>query len=438
MKPQQVKKLLFTQIRRVAANPEKYTNRPGVDFSRNRKLPLERLITGIIGMDGGSLSRELLKMFHYSPNSASVSAFVQQREKLKPKALEEIFRSFSAELSFIPNEPVHLLAVDGTDVQIFADPKDPDSYYSGANGQKPYSLLHVNALYDLRQQIYLDAIVQKGKQRNEHTALCSMVDRSDIAKAIVIADRGYESYNDMAHIQEKGWYFLIRVKDGRTGIKSSLILPDTESFDVSVSLQLTRKQTNEMKGMFQDKNHYRFIPASSTFDYLPVHNQCHNPAAFYTLDFRIVRFPIAEGSYETVLTNLPQGRYPVQRLKEMYSCRWGIETSFRDLKYTVGLMRLHSKKVMNILQEIFANLIMYNFAETITSHVFVQKKQRKYTYKANFSVSACVCKVFFQGDISPPELEAVVARNLIPIRPDRHRERAPSAKTFQGFLYRIA
>ena len=219
MKPQQIKKLLFTQIRRVTANPEKYSNRPGVDFSRNRKLPLERLIVGIIGMDGGSLSRELLKMFHYSPDSASGAAFVQQREKLKPEALEEIFRSFSAELSFVPNEPIHLLAVDGTDVQIFADPKDPDSYYPGANDQKPYSLLHVNALYDLRQQIYLDAIVQKGKQRNEHTAFCSMVDRSDIAKAIVIADRGYESYNDMAHIQEKGWYYLIRVKDGRTGIK---------------------------------------------------------------------------------------------------------------------------------------------------------------------------------------------------------------------------
>ena len=265
-----------------------------------------------------------------------------------------------------------------------------------------------------------------------------MVDRSAIAKAIVIADRGYESYNNMAHIQEKGWYYLIRVKDGRYGIKSSLILPDTESFDVSISLQLTRKQTNEVKNLLQDKNHYRFIPATAAFDYLPVHNHCHDPVTFYTLGFRVVRFPIAEDSYETVLTNLPPGRYPVHRLKELYACRWGIETSFRNLKYTIGLMRLHSKKVMNILQEICANLIMYNFAEMITSHVFIQKKQRKYTYKANFSVSACVCKVFFQGDISPPELEAVVARNLVPIRPERHRDRTLSAKTFHGFLYRIA
>lgn len=35
-----------------------------------------------------------------------------------------------------------------------------------------------------------------------------MVDKSEIPKALVIADRGYESFNSMAHIQEKGWFFL--------------------------------------------------------------------------------------------------------------------------------------------------------------------------------------------------------------------------------------
>ena len=51
-------------------------------------------------------------------------------------------------------------------------------------------------------------------------------DLYDISKALVVADRGYESYNNMAHIQEKGWYFLIRIKDGKNGIKQGLDLPD--------------------------------------------------------------------------------------------------------------------------------------------------------------------------------------------------------------------
>ena len=41
-----------------------------------------------------------------------------------------------------------------------------------------------------------------------------MVDRSAIESALLLADRGYESYNNLAHIQEKGWNFLIRIKDG--------------------------------------------------------------------------------------------------------------------------------------------------------------------------------------------------------------------------------
>ena len=122
----------------------------------------------------------------------------------------------------------------------------------------------------------------------------------------------------------------------------------------------------------------------------------------------------------------------------MYESRWGIETSFRDLKYTMGMLNFHSKKVECIQQEIYAHLTMYNFAEMITSHVVIKKKQRKYTYKANFSVAAHMCKKFYRGITSPPDLETIISRNLVPIRPDRHRERYQSARIFRGFLYRVA
>ena len=58
---------------------------------------------------------------------------------------------------------------------------------------------------------------------------------------IVIADRGYEAYNNMAHIQEKGWFYLIRVKDFNqysSGILHGLELPDTEEFPADTLKQL--------------------------------------------------------------------------------------------------------------------------------------------------------------------------------------------------------
>lgn len=63
--------------------------------------------------------------------------------------------------------------------------------------------------------------------------------------------------------------------------------------------------------------------------------------------------------------------------------RWGIETSFRNLKHTLGLLHLHAKKVEFVLREIFAKLTMYNFCELITQSVVIRQTQKTHTYKVN-------------------------------------------------------
>lgn len=438
MKLIQIKKLLMSEIKKIADNPQDYCTNPGRDFSRKRKLPMNKILAGIIGMKSGSLTNELVDLFDASADVPTSSAFVQQRNKIKPEAFKNIFDGFSSKLMADFNECMPILAVDGSDVQIPTNPKDLNSFYSGKDGKKPYNLLHINALYHINHSIYSDMIIQKSKESNEHKALQEMVDRSKILKALVIADRGYESFNSMAHIQEKSWFFLIRVKDGVKGIKNGLDLPETDCFDIDISLNLTRKQTNEVKELFKDKNHYKSVSSTHPFDYLPLKNKKAEPAKFYELHFRIVRFPISEDSYETIVTNLCREKYPPDELKKLYASRWGIETSFRDLKYTIGMLNFHSKKVMCIQQEIYAHMIMYNFAEMITSHVAIKKKQRRHTYKANFSVAAHMCRLFYHGKTTSPDLEAIIARNLIPIRPGRYRERSFNVKIYHGFLYRVA
>lgn len=59
-------------------------------------------------------------------------------------------------------------------------------------------------MYDLISRAYVDAIVQPDGKENKLRALTDMVDCSDIAdKTILIADRGYESYNIFEHIAKK-------------------------------------------------------------------------------------------------------------------------------------------------------------------------------------------------------------------------------------------
>ena len=438
MKPKYLKKLLLSEIKSVSEKAKDYCVSPGKDFKRNRKLSFQTVMKTIIGMESGSLNNEIIDAWNAKTNLPSTSAFVQQRYKIKAEAFKAVFDGFTSKLINVNDSELQVLAIDGTDIQIATNPDDLSSFHPGSNGQKPYNLLHLNALFDLKQKIYTDAIIQGRRDLNEHMALQEMVDKSNIRKALIIADRGYESYNNMAHIQEKGWYFLIRIKDGKTGIKEGLVLPKSDEFDEEISLKLTRRQTKETKDLLKDKNHYRFIPNNVSLDYLTLKSRKHDPIEFYTLRFRIVRFKVSEELYETVLTNLDSTTYPPDMLKELYASRWGIETSFRDLKYTIGMLNFHSKKVMCIHQEIYAHLTMYNFSEMITSHVVIEKKQRKYTYKANFSVAAHMCRLFYHGKTTSPNLETIISKNIIPVRPDRHRERKPTVKQFHGFLYRVA
>jgi IS4 transposase len=156
----------------------------------------------------------------------------------------------------------------------------------------------------------------------------------------------------MAHIQKRGWKYLIRIKDHNTYSSSILHgfeLPSTKEFDVDINLKLTRKQTNGVKELIKDKNHYRQIAHNKPFDYLSEKSKKSDPTIMYSLPFRIVRFSITEDTYEVVVTDFDREIFPSQTLKELYSMRWGIETSFRDLKYTIGLLHFHSKKVEFIL-----------------------------------------------------------------------------------------
>ena len=244
----------------------------------------------------------------------------------------------------------------------------------------------------------------------------------------------------MAHLQEKQWCFLIRIQDivHSRGIAAGLDLPDKVEFDVPINLSLTRKSTNAVKQLCKERNKYRFLPQTASFDYLPKNRRKGDPLVFYELQFRIVRFKINDDTYETVITNLDPSSFTANDLKVLYNMRWGIETSFRQLKYTVGLLHFHAKKVEYIYQEIFARLIMYNFSELITSPVILQNANAKYVYKANFTVAVHVCRQFFLGNVSPPDVEALIRRHVSPIRPGRSRPRKMSAKHAVSFLYRVA
>jgi hypothetical protein len=326
-----------------------------------------------------------------------------------------------------------LLAVDGSDLQTPVNPQEKENYFHGEPGTKGYNLLHLNALYDLCSSMYIDALIQNRREWNEHKAVTEMVDRSCIHnKTILIADRGYESYNNLAHIERKGWNYLIRIKDvSSTGILSGLNLPKSDEFDVDIRRILTRKQTKEFKA---NPELYRYLSSSCVFDFLDLHH-----CTLYPISFRIVRIRITDDTYETIITNLDRGTFPASEMKKLYHMRWGIETAFRSLKYAVGMLSFHSKRAEYISQEVFAALIMYNFAQWIASHAIIQTKLTQHDYRINFSIAFRICKYFFlcRDPVHPPDVEALILANTLPIRNGRCFPRKVQSRQAVSFNYRI-
>lgn len=426
-----VKKKLIRIIKKMGSNPKDFVKNPEKDFTRNRKLSFESMMSFILAMNGNSLYTELMTYFNYDVQTASTSAFIQQRHKIQPDAFKYLFQQFTSSYNQHRDfRGYRLLAIDGSTFNIAHNPADEKTYIKSSTAKKGYNSLHLNALYDLTNKLYVDAQIQPIRELNERKALIEMVNRSTLTDPVIImADRGYESYNTLTHIEEKGWNYVIRVKDIKSkSIISSLSLPNTDEFDETIHLILTPKQTNEVKA---NPQRYKFLPQNVCFDYFKL-----KQTDYYELSFRVVRFKLTEDTYETLITNLNQEEFSKETLKELYERRWGIETSFRELKYAIGLINLHAKKRSFIEQEIFAKLTMYNFCEMITLNVVLTKKERKYEYQVNFTVAIHVCCQFFRSSKIP--VEELIQKNILPVRRGRYSERRTRVKPSVSFIYRIA
>ena len=81
--PYRVKQKLRTILAQADQIAWMFSKAPKRDFSRHRKLPFHKLAETMIGMEGGTLSHEMLKGFHFSLQRLSVPAFIQQRAKIE-------------------------------------------------------------------------------------------------------------------------------------------------------------------------------------------------------------------------------------------------------------------------------------------------------------------------------------------------------------------
>ena len=440
MSHNKIKKLFEKSVSTVVSDISSYSVNQKTDFTRTKKLPADKLITFLVSQGASSTKNELLDFFHMDSDTPTASAFNQQRAKLRPEAFEAVLKDFNSSIScFQPLSDYRFLAADGSTFTFFSKPHFSSEEYCVSEGHSAngFYSMHLNAFYDLQNNIYTDAVIQPVHKKNEFRAFCEIVDRHTVfcgIKNVYIADRGYCSYNNMAHVIENGQFFLFRSKDIHSkGLASKFIYPDAESFDMTVNVTIVRSHSKKIH--IKKDCYKRFIEKTLSFDYVD-----YGSLESYDLSFRIVRFPLSNNSYECIVTNLPADDFPMQKIKELYFARWGIESSFRKLKYTIGLSSFHSYKPEYIQQEIWAKLIAYNITEMIINLAVIEKSNTKHAYKANFSRASHICRIFLR---SHPEKDSIdvmllLQKELIPIRNGRQYPRLQTAhfRKPRYFIYR--
>ena len=360
------------------------------------------------------------------------------RKKIKPDAFIFLYEEFTRELRnsdalrplFHTMFGYIIAAVDGTDVNLLRNIYDEETYCSSGKGRKAYNQIHLNCIYDCLNCIYLAAQYSGRKKagRGERKALYDMLSSmapKDLAGMILTADRGYESHEALVHLLKSGCKFIIRTKSSESnGILGAFpgLRANGDSFQVWTRYYISKKAQPEG----ETSGRYCIVR-----DY-----DCLDEDEVFEVSLRILQFRLPSGEIESLVTNIPMWELSPYHLYCIYSRRWGIEVSYRMFKFQVSVKQQHSIKPEYVRQELWAKLLMFNYASFIMSHTSIpetrRKQARKYDYAIKRSRGIVLCRRLLVGNISLDEFAAKLVQRLQPIRPGRSYPRNVRPQSVQS------
>ena len=429
--PEDVRDCLTSTIASLLERRAEFLVNPKTDFTRERKISFEQtlLFPMIAGSD--NISTEILDFFEEG-RIPTPSSMIQRRNQVRSSAFKEVFHQFTRKIpagkSFYGYRTV---ACDGSRINLPYNPSDPDTHTNYIKGRKGINQAHLNALYDIQNDLFIDIELQNIPSLDEKGAFCRMLDRragSD-RKTIYIADRGYASYNIFAHAVHNQQLFLIRVPESFAKAickdKKGWLQKDEEDNEVTIHIGRCRRKEN------RQLENYHCVPTKGHYDFIPARSR--ETEAFR---LRVLKFPISENTSEFIVTNLPACGFSMTTVKELYNLRWGIETAFRHLKYAGNMVHIHSLKKEFLIQEIYGKLTMYNFSSFIAVCVAdrAERTTSKYSYVINHTQLQKICIRFLRGTLK--NVADMICSVLVPVRPGRRFKRILRRQSADTLTYR--
>lgn len=419
--PSYWKEMYLQSIDKLFEHKDLYFENPEKAFSRTQKISLWDTMLFPMVADNCSTAIELLDYFTKNdlqldilPSQAAMS---YRRDQLKVSAYKDVFTDFTSK---IPQKKtfhgLQVIACDGTRLNTPYNPKDLNSFVNHIEGRKGFNQYHLTTCYDVLNEVFTDAVIQGYHSMNEKLALSEMMDRcGGTLNLLFVADRGFASYNVVAHAVNNGHNFLIRLTKpmAKKIFFDTVNLDEVETCDLEDTFYVGRVRNKNSKAL----SNYHFVSNEKKYDYVPVKSE-----KIDQFHARLVKFTLPGGNTEYLLTNLPKKKFTISDLKELYRLRWEIETSFRHLKYASGMVHMHSIKPKFIFQEIFAKLTLYNFCTAVKLCTHVKSsKQLKHNYVIEKTYLIKTCIRYLKDMLS--DIITLIEKRKVPVRAGRSSER---------------
>jgi hypothetical protein len=349
------------------------------------------------------------------PVAQSDSAYIQARQRLPRERLEKALTATAvAAARRVPKGPClqgrTVKVVDGSTTQL-ADTRANQKRYPQPTTQMPgcgFPVMRLLGLLCLRSGAILHVVMDSLRSHDLRLLrqLLEVLEKEDI----LLGDRAFGEYTTAASLPAQGVDLVARLHHQRkVDFRKARRLAKNDGLFVWT------------KGMQQS-----LILSTTEWGLLPAE-----------ITVRIIRFSATirgfRGRRITLVTTLLDAElYPAQEIIGLYARRWRLELCFRDIKSTLGMEFLRCKSPDMAEKELLAYLVAHNLvrclmAEAVAqTHVELDRLSFKGALDALRQYSAAIAQARNQKLRRQlwDELLLNLARDLVPLRPNRREPRA--------------
>ena len=361
-------------------------------FTRNRKLPFQKLLKYLLSMHKSSSQAALNNFLEREGITMSQQALSKARSKFDHTPFLKLFTAVID--AFYGTEYIDtlrkynnkfLIAIDGSNTSLPNLPSLLEKF--GGTGSKVSSpTARMSVAYDVLNDFIIDAAFTP-LNISEHTHAQNHIESVgkiiDLENSIFIMDRGYASRELIEILAEKS-NFLFRLRS---------------KFNTDI-------------------------------DALPLGS--HIITMYDNIKVRVVKFTLPSGEIETLLTNLFE--LNESEFKELYFKRWRIEVEYDVVKNKLELPCFGGFSENVIMQDFWITMYLANMVAIIKNEADQEiaeerkDKDNKYEYQANVNTligsmrDRLADAVFSRNPAHrQKKLERIlieVKKSVVPIRPD--------------------